>query len=429
MFKEKLMTALNDAISNFNEGADENSSVVKAASAHGFNPEQTQRLVEAFNTTKTICFYKHASDRSSDFPTADPNEVIAKLFGKVETEEKAAADDVYEDYSYYEQSHPELEKTAKYLEADFDPWAGFGDDEFTDKEAEARIKVTEYQGLRDAVKACDNAALIASNHYDLTIQKVAEALRRELYHNESLADEMFTYGKTLGKMASAAVDAILERANVKEAKDLRVSSFDHTHAMLASSVKSAAESLQEAGTMIAQKEQLSKMADELSVELGISPKQEEDELDGFVPKSAADKKKKDKTMVGSALNSMSSQTGKEVAKSVVEKAKTTLQAPDAANKKFQDRARNMYRTMLLQRLIVTDPILKGADEDSVIKAYESLVQIAPEVSLQEDVTRSILREAVTTASISPYDAKSYVDLDSAIKKQLAATSPATEGKK
>lgn len=425
MFKDKLMTALNDAINNFNGGTDENGSVVKAASDHGFNPKQTQRLVEAFNTTKTICFYKHADDRSATFPTADPDAVIVTLFGDEEGREEKVASDDYTDYDYYESDHPELKKYAG-LSADFDPWDGFGSgEEFRDEEAEARVKVAEYQGLVDAANACENAALIASNHYDLTIEKVANEISRRLYHEDDVADELYTYGKSLGKMAEAAVDAIIDRLPVDKAnlKDLRISAFDHSDPMLASSIKSAAEALQQAGVMTANKIQVEKMAKEVNEQLGIHEEVPDDELEGFVPKQAAG------SIYGDTLGNLASTAGKEVTTGIVNTAKLGLEG-DAKKKKnkFTDRAKNMYRTLMIQRLMTTDPILKGADEEAVARAYESLIELAPEVSLKEDVTRSILREAVTTTAMSPYDAKSFVDLDAAIQKQLTAPKPSTEAK-
>jgi hypothetical protein len=53
-------------------------------------------------------------------------------------------------------------------------------------------------------------------------------------------------------------------------------------------------------------------------------------------------------------------------------------------------------------------------------AYQTLVQLAPDVSLNEDVARSILRAATASSgsAIAPYDAKTFVDLDAAIKAQL-----------
>lgn len=423
MFKEKLMTALNDAINNFNGGTDENGSVVKAASDHGFNPEQTQRLVEAFNTTKTICFYKHADDRSAVFPTADPDAVIVQLFGEKDESAKTASDDSYVDYDYYENDHPELKKYAG-LKADFDPWSGFGsNDEFRDEEAEARVKVAEYQGLIDAANACDNAALIAATHYDLTIEKVANEIGRRLYHESGLADELYTYGKSLNKMAEEAVDAILDRLPIDKSalKDLRISAFDHRDPMLASSIKSAAEALQQSGVMAANKIQVEKMAAELNQELGIHKEDPPDELEDFIPKRAAG------SLVGDAMGTLASTAGKEVSKGLVDTTKASLDRDaKSTQRKFTDRAKNMYRTLMLQRLMTTDPILKGADENAVARAYESLVELAPEVSLKEDVTRSILREAVTTTAMSPYDAKSFVDLDAAIKKQLTAAKPSKE---
>ena len=93
---------------------------------------------------------------------------------------------------------------------------------------------------------------------------------------------------------------------------------------------------------------------------------------------------------------------------------------DAASKALTDRAKNLHRKFILEKLVTTDPILRGLPEEDVISAYQTLVQLAPDVSLNEDVARSILRSATTTSTsaIAPYDAKTFVDLDAAIKAQL-----------
>jgi hypothetical protein len=422
MFKDKLMTALNDAIENFNGGAGENEAVVKAASAHGFNPDQTQRLVESFNTAKTICFYKHADDKAATFPVADSAAVITELFGKKEDKQAsdAQADDTFVDYSYYEEQHQELDKSAE-LYSKIDPWAGWGEQTYESKEAETNMKVAEYQGLIDAKMACENAALIAGNHYDMTIQKVAEEISRNTYHTDGILDELHTFGLAMDKMANAVVDEVFSRLpeSREERKNLRITQFDRMYPMLSSSIKSAAEALKEGGVMTAQAETLEKMAKEKSVNLGISNTDEEDELDSLIPKTA-----QHSGIYGQMLGDLTSAVGREATGGLVSGMKKTV-AGDASkkNKKFVESARNKYRQLMLERLMVTDPILKGADEQSVLRAYETLVELAPEVSLKEDVTRSILREAVTTTAMSPFDAKSYVELDAAIKKQLSAPKP------
>jgi len=427
MFKDKLMTALNDAISNFNGGADENESVVKAASSHGFNPEQTLRLVESFNTAKTICFYKHADDRSAAFPTADPDAVIADLFGKKEEEKAASAmtDDSYEDYSYYEQNHPELGKRASVLD-DYDPWAGFGGyDDSADREKLAEHeRFARRQSYLDVAKNCFDTAGMASLHYDESVVKVAEEISRAHYYHPEIVDELHTYAKSLDKMGQAAVDAVFGYLpfDREKCRDLKISKLDVTHPMLTSSIKSAAEMLQESGVMAAQGIELEKMARELTYELGIV-NAEEEEIDSFIPKSA-------QSLYGDALGQLGQAATREATTGAIGGVKNVIQkTKEEKNKKFTERARNHYRQLMLERLITTDPILKGADEESVLRAYESLVDIAPEVSLKEDVTRSILREAVTTASLSPYDAKSFVDLNEAIKKSLTANPTKAESDK
>ena len=83
-FKDRLMDTLHGAVKHFNETGDPNQAVVKAARDADFNPEQTTRLVEAFNTARTLFHYKSASDRTSSFALADAGAVLTDLFERQE---------------------------------------------------------------------------------------------------------------------------------------------------------------------------------------------------------------------------------------------------------------------------------------------------------------------------------------------------------
>jgi hypothetical protein len=83
-----------------------------------------------------------------------------------------------------------------------------------------------------------------------------------------------------------------------------------------------------------------------------------------------------------------------------------------------DKMKNLQRQLILEELIVTDPVLKGENPDSVSRAYQTLIQIAPDVSLNREVARSILRQSVQSVAVSPYDAKSWSDLENEMRKRL-----------
>lgn len=71
MVKEKLRKALETAVGYYNDGMSANDAVVKSASEHDLTIDQADRVVESFNTAKTINYYdKNASDRTGGFDLA-----------------------------------------------------------------------------------------------------------------------------------------------------------------------------------------------------------------------------------------------------------------------------------------------------------------------------------------------------------------------
>lgn len=80
MFKERLMEALESAVREYNVGHDADAAVVKTAEAYRFNPDQSKRLVELFNTAHAVAHYKQAADKTAHFPLARMSEVLSHLF-------------------------------------------------------------------------------------------------------------------------------------------------------------------------------------------------------------------------------------------------------------------------------------------------------------------------------------------------------------
>ena len=61
-FKDDLGEALQKAVSYYNEGSSPSEAVVKSAMDMGFNLDQTDRLVEKFNTARTIHHFETHPD-------------------------------------------------------------------------------------------------------------------------------------------------------------------------------------------------------------------------------------------------------------------------------------------------------------------------------------------------------------------------------
>lgn len=108
MFKEKLMTALEHAVRLYNTTPDADAAVIKTAEAFDFNPDQTQRLIELFNTAHAVAHYKTASDKTGTFALAKAPVVIEKLFDPEKMAELAPVVSRPPVISYAEYERPEF---------------------------------------------------------------------------------------------------------------------------------------------------------------------------------------------------------------------------------------------------------------------------------------------------------------------------------
>lgn len=99
--EEQAMTALKAAVELSNGGMVPSEAITKAAEDAQLPPQMVQRLVEAFNTSKTLSHFKKSSgaDKAKSFPLADASSVLGKLFPeKPETEQTKAAGSLHPDY-------------------------------------------------------------------------------------------------------------------------------------------------------------------------------------------------------------------------------------------------------------------------------------------------------------------------------------------
>lgn len=92
--ERKIVSALEKAVKYANAGEMPTAAVIKAASEARLPMQATQRMCEAFNTSKTLAHFKKTAgaDRAESFPIADTRAVLAALWPKEpETPAKKAA--------------------------------------------------------------------------------------------------------------------------------------------------------------------------------------------------------------------------------------------------------------------------------------------------------------------------------------------------
>lgn len=116
-----LLGALKGAIVDVNGGADPNEAIAKHASANGLTPEFACRMVEAYNTTKTLRHYKDndGEKRADTFDLADRQKVLDAMYKP--TTKSAEVVVQYNDPAFFNfNTAPEIpsegvEKAAAYL--------------------------------------------------------------------------------------------------------------------------------------------------------------------------------------------------------------------------------------------------------------------------------------------------------------------------
>jgi hypothetical protein len=82
---------------------------------------------------------------------------------------------------------------------------------------------------------------------------------------------------------------------------------------------------------------------------------------------------------------------------------------------------NMERRLLLQELMLTDPILSKVNPAKVARAFEQLLRLSPEISKQKEVVRAELRAMVSSQALSKFDADLLAKTDLGMLKRRVAT--------
>jgi hypothetical protein len=88
---------------------------------------------------------------------------------------------------------------------------------------------------------------------------------------------------------------------------------------------------------------------------------------------------------------------------------------------------NMERKLLLQELMMTDPILSKVNPAKVARAFEQILRLSPEISKEKEVVRAELRAMVSTQALSKYDAELMTKLDMGMLKRRVATQMFNKG--
>lgn len=461
VFKDRLMGALSSAVKNFNETKSANDAVIKAASDADFNPEQTKRLVEAFNTARTIHYYKVATDRTASFTLADPAIVLAGHFNSA-TEKAASATD-YVDYSCYNREEESYYPTAPHIKVASAP----RQDELPPFETIARQAVKAITDLRQTMKIAYDEARIMGNCAANSLSKIAEMLKLE---GVDAAKDKYSrivaatyddatrpviaklaqfvpapYRPTKGQLYKAAAAPVIDDRDIghyceliKEATDFMTEETNFL-ALAGMFGKEAAEFEQEwySLTGITAQAPEASLSDFIDVKAAqavqpkqpnyrqsVGPKKDDDDDDDDSWKKRKPESKPKSDPIGDYLfKGLAGSVGKGMGE-FYNAGVTRMMTADVAREQKQLSAElsNLHRQIMLQDLLVNDPVLSEEPPEAVANAYSALLQASPEVANNKEIVRAVLRQSVHSVAVSPYDAEVWTKLEKNLQN-IRGTAP------
>lgn len=449
-FKEQLKTEiLPKTVDYYNSGMDINSAIVKAAEDFKLNLDQTDRLLETMNTARVIAHYeKNASDRTANCDIADKDTVRRLLYAdkpqeKTASAEKAASWDAYASYAAKERNYrkPAMEKAASSEPTRREP-TGFTVSQMVEKVAEFSQKMAGFRRFAEERRAIVGDLLTTQLHkIAQSLSKGYEPEARWALFKAACSGPLQTVAATVETEMPKVVlkDAVphlrkLARANVIDPSPISSELALAKEALetaaafqkIASYIEDFAKREQRAKTLLRKQAEINK----LGAPFGGGDRPSDPSNPPGDDKK--DKKDSDKNSpwFGSAVKTLANATTPSVppgAKTVYDYLRGSLlsgqdieealkgkpEKPDTSIKAYVE---NIQRSAILSELAKDDPILAEADPKELTKAYATLVQAAPEASLNKEVVRAILRQSVNSVAVSPFDTKQWGDLDTTLIK-------------
>lgn len=446
-FSKRLMTVLKVAVDNFNEDPKHpDDALVKAARDNNFNVEQTRRLVETFNVARTLYHYKSAADRAAPVSLADGTNVVASLFSQPapylseDLTKTAFHVDGYDGPETFLRGTDEpLEKAANHTQ--FDALFTESNEEQTltmlsRDAADAvygikQIAKTAYEeagvcGLNasnaltklasvfshpmDPVAAhVKYARFIAINELDAEMVPVISKLAEFLDPQWAAPQFMLDVQRARNVISTDGLDKATKYA--KEAKHwmeaeagLLASSgtLEKEAATFEGEWSDAVHGTETGGDSVLLSDFLTVPTRRVKQAADGDDKKEKKAPNPFA--EAFFSPLKPAKQVASDVFTRGDSTGVEISRMFTEPRRKE-------NRELSDKLTNIQRQIMLQDLMVNDPVLSDADPENVVQAYSAVLRMSPEVSQNKEVVRAILRQAAHSVAISPYDADMWTKLE------------------
>jgi hypothetical protein len=477
-----IKSALHEAVLKVNEGMSPTSALKKVANDLDLNPNYIQRTGEALNVALHYKHFKTASDRSAEFEIADIAKAIEDNFSHTE---KTAAEYASEQFISDESSdtvfnYNRMLSNPQYKQAFLEiSGAKETHESYPTTFNTVYEKSANYiQKLTKQAEQAEVNKVAAEISLNSNFSELASEFRKDAGHRTSFEEFESQVYAAHGEAASPYIDLLHKTSCSHEERGVHDSKY-----ITFNQCKEAAlfdNFIKSAETFIATQKEAEEIAESLAFESSYlkdvhkllgkqsaaecpkcgcqigNPKKgctcshdiekkaekEDDESDYNEEQEPEDPvMAKIKKKASSLAEEASTSTRDPVLAEAMEKEAfgglgfgkmlgDLLHAPVAESfsssfkpelKKPNLTLDNMERKLLLQELMITDPILSKINPAKVARAFEQLLRLSPEISKEKEVVRAELRAMAASQALSTHDADLMSKLDLNMLKRRAAT--------
>ena len=473
-----IKTALSEAVQKVNEGMTPTLALKKVANDLDLNPNYIQRTGEALNVALHYKHFKTASDRSTEFEIADIPSVVQDVFS---TSEKTAAEYASENFSGNEStdyvfnynrisSNPVYKRAFLEINNAPETFESFPTTLATVYEKSAN----HVQKMSKLAEAAEVAKVEAELDLNEKFSSLSDEFKRDSGYRTSFDEfESQVYAKH-SEAAVPYVDLLYKTSSCNEDRGVHDSGYmmfeQCKEAAMFDGLMSAAREYLETEKQAADAHESlafeSNFLQECKTLMGKKAAKEEEssEKDSKHEKSESAEEEKEEhepedpvlQMVKkkASENSVETDNSDPVLKQAMEKdaffgsmmgiVRGSNMLRDIAHEPVSQSfahgfesmltaqhkpgtpkpnltLENMERKLLLQELMMTDPILSKVNPAKVARAFEQILRLSPEISKEKEVVRAELRAMVSTQALSKYDAELLTKLDSGMLKRRVAT--------
>lgn len=422
--KEKLLDALEDAVANYNAGLDEPTAIAKSASDKNLNKAQTERLVEMYNTSRTLHhFDTHKNEKAASFPLVDKKEVLDLLFDVTGEKEASEFRQPAEPSVGYEEPEDDFFACKSAEEFDFDS-------AFTPSERDVpNLETNSYRMSRQLSRLQKEA-----DHMNAEAGVETERARQKLSKLAGILTTCYSTGD-MHKIA-AVVGYLSNRPEcievfrglaahlpeyvlscpVKLANVIDDNAAPREIGLIHEIVQheaNAEEFKKSAKERLDACKQASEQFNTL-VTGQVAKNETANEMDRFV---SGDFRFNEKQAAGFGAGMVVEKLWNQALPAVADLRAT----PKAVEKEVDDASKrlvNVHREMILTDLVNNDPYLSSEDPKTIAAYYSNFAELSPELANNKEVVRSVLRQAVHNGGggYSPFDAGSFMDAEKTLKE-------------